>query len=61
MNCPCKECDRRQVGCHSDCDEYKTWDAWNKEKNKQRSDEKQRRDCRSKAYEKAVRKSLRRK
>lgn len=23
--CPCKDCKRRFLGCHSSCGEYKTW------------------------------------
>lgn len=22
---PCKDCEERLVGCHSDCEKYKTW------------------------------------
>ncbi len=22
---PCKDCERRYVSCHSDCDDYKNW------------------------------------
>jgi hypothetical protein len=24
---PCKVCDRRRLGCHSECDDYKSWKA----------------------------------
>ncbi len=27
MKAPCKNCDRRQPGCHSVCAEYKQYDA----------------------------------
>ena len=27
MQCPCKDCDRRVSGCHSMCDDYKSWKA----------------------------------
>lgn len=25
QTCPCKDCARRFLGCHSSCGEYKTW------------------------------------
>ncbi len=25
MKCPCKDCERRSVGCHGKCDDYKEW------------------------------------
>jgi len=25
QNCPCKGCDKRCIGCHSDCEQYKEW------------------------------------
>ena len=25
--CPCKDCSKRQVGCHTKCDDYKGWQA----------------------------------
>ena len=25
QTCPCKDCKRRFLGCHSSCGEYKTW------------------------------------
>ena len=27
--CPCKDCDQRYVGCHSTCEEYKTYKTRN--------------------------------
>lgn len=24
-DCPCRDCDRRLVGCHSICTDYQTW------------------------------------
>lgn len=27
MKCPCYKCERRQVGCHSKCDDYKEYRA----------------------------------
>jgi hypothetical protein len=28
---PCKDCPDRKVGCHSSCDKYKSFQAYNKE------------------------------
>lgn len=25
IKCPCKNCSRRVIGCHADCNEYKEW------------------------------------
>lgn len=25
MNCPCKECTDREIGCHSKCSKYADW------------------------------------
>lgn len=33
MNAPCKDCEKRAVGCHSHCEEYK---AYSKEREKMR-------------------------
>ena len=27
MTAPCKDCDRRHTGCHSECDDYKMFRA----------------------------------
>lgn len=27
MTAPCKDCDRRHPGCHSECEDYKTFRA----------------------------------
>lgn len=27
MACPCHHCERRVVGCHSQCSDYKDWKA----------------------------------
>ena len=27
MICPCGVCEKRFIGCHSDCDVYKAWKA----------------------------------
>jgi len=29
MKCPCKDCEKRYVGCHGDCLEYKEWSSEN--------------------------------
>lgn len=25
MTCPCRDCDKRTIGCHSKCEQYKEW------------------------------------
>lgn len=25
MSCPCKDCDKRYIGCHGKCSQYKEW------------------------------------
>ena len=27
LKCPCKECNYRNVGCHSGCESYKDWQS----------------------------------
>ena len=39
---PCKDCENRQIGCHSVCEKYKTW---RKEKDKQYKEELEKRRC----------------
>lgn len=39
---PCKDCEERRVGCHSDCEKYKTW---RKVKDKQYKEELEKRRC----------------
>lgn len=34
MECPCKECKTRHVGCHGTCEKYKEWKIQNDELNK---------------------------
>lgn len=31
---PCKDCDRREVGCHIDCEDYISWCKEREEKRK---------------------------
>lgn len=31
MTCPCNLCEERFVGCHTDCEVYKTWKAESEE------------------------------
>lgn len=33
MNVPCKDCNKRQVGCHSSCEDYKTYKTENNKRN----------------------------
>ena len=28
MPCPCRNCEKRDIGCHGSCDDYKAWRAW---------------------------------
>ena len=39
---PCKDCEYRQMGCHSVCEKYKTW---RKEKDKQYKEELGKKRC----------------
>ena len=32
MKCPCKDCEKRYVGCHSKCSDYKDWSNYDKNK-----------------------------
>ena len=36
MKCPCKGCDRRKLGCHGFCDQYKEWREWANKINQKR-------------------------
>ena len=42
IDAPCADCQKRRVGCHSDCEDYKTWKSQQqtvadaKQKDKQR-------------------------
>ena len=33
MKCPCKECSKREVGCHGKCANYQEWRKWRDEQN----------------------------
>ena len=61
MNCPCKDCDRRKLGCHGFCEGYQAWKKWNDEKNEKRREEKEKDKCHSKAFETQINRMLRRK
>lgn len=60
MNCPCKDCDRRKLGCHGFCKEYKEWQKWNDEKNEKRRKEMNEKDYHSTAFKKQINRRLRR-
>lgn len=48
---PCKDCQRREVGCHSRCQSYISWSEWfQKEKEKHRDDDELRAFYRQKDY-----------
>ena len=32
MKCPCKNCKKREVGCHSYCNNYIKWSKYNRSK-----------------------------
>lgn len=35
MKCPCRYCEKRYVGCHGNCSDYKEWNSENEKlKNK---------------------------
>lgn len=34
-DCPCRGCQRREIGCHGKCEEYQTW---SREKTKEREE-----------------------
>lgn len=38
--CSCKGCEKRYVGCHSECKEYIEWAAYKKEENEKARKEK---------------------
>lgn len=31
MKSPCKDCEKRYIGCHAHCDAYQEFDRWRKE------------------------------
>lgn len=31
MKNPCKDCKKREVGCHASCKDYLKWKKWNEE------------------------------
>lgn len=31
MDSKCRNCDKRYVGCHAKCEDYKKWTKWHKE------------------------------
>lgn len=34
MVCPCKDCNKREIGCHSKCEGYLEFVKWNDERKK---------------------------
>ncbi len=38
MKCPCRDCEKRKVGCHGTCPEYKEWAEENDRLRKQRQE-----------------------
>lgn len=39
MSSPCQECERREIGCHGRCDDYKEWKAKRRKINDDREKE----------------------
>lgn len=39
-NAPCKDCEDRHFGCHSECEKYKLWQTERMEKNRKCREEK---------------------
>lgn len=31
--CPCKDCERREIGCHASCQDYIAWREWKDKEN----------------------------
>ena len=36
MTCPCRDCEKRNIGCHSKCSLYKEWAKENEKLRKER-------------------------
>ena len=49
MSSPCHHCDKRVLGCHAECEDYKAFAEWARAKN-----EKIRQQKRSEAYYRSV-------
>jgi predicted Fe-S protein YdhL (DUF1289 family) len=49
MNC-CLDCQKRYLGCHSECQEYLDWVKENEERKKQIFDQKRKESTHKKAY-----------
>ena len=58
MIAPCKDCEKRVVGCHSSCEEYKKFREFRNELNEKRHIENQT-SCFTVSYEKYIRKGKR--
>ena len=39
MRAPCKDCERRELGCHDRCDDYQTYKRWAQRKNAKMRDQ----------------------
>lgn len=35
MKAPCKDCVKREIGCHSNCNKYKKWKSKQKSRDKE--------------------------
>lgn len=38
MVCPCKDCARREIGCHAECADYKAFQEYKRKENQNRKD-----------------------
>jgi len=47
--CPCKECGKREIGCHGQCGEYREWRAQHDERREARFKERKQKDTVSEA------------
>lgn len=59
MVCPCRDCERRRIGCHAECGEYKAWDTENRKARKTRMDEAESKTIREGMRKNMVRKASR--
>lgn len=41
MSSPCQECERREIGCHGRCEDYKAWKAKRRKINDDREKDRQ--------------------
>jgi hypothetical protein len=54
MRCPCKECDRRKIGCHGFCEQYQAWKKQEDEKKLAKEQARSNIDIRSNQFKKQI-------